>query len=366
MKIGIDGRALQGNKTGVGRYVFELCKALDSELPEADFFIYSQVPIEMPIDSKRWVNRVEPAKWALKLKSTLWLKIRCGILCKQDNLDVFWGSASFFPNLVSTVRKVITVYDLNYKLTPETMHTPHLWAYRLFFKRDVECADSIVAISKGTSERLLSLIGRSADTIVYPAVDASFIPQTKETIEEVLSLYNIPYPYLLAVATWEPRKNLELLISTFIDMQNHGMLLEYKLVLVGGRGWKDQRLAELLIGKNSVEPLGYVSDRVLASLYSGAAAFIFPSIYEGFGMPVLEARACGAIVVTSDIPELREAGENDAIYIEPSADGIEKGIIEALSIPHRPTSEYPSITWRQEAKKLAKVLIKAQPSSGLS
>ena len=164
----------------------------------------------------------------------------------------------------------------------------------------------------------------------------------------------ISQPYLLAVATWEPRKNLELLVKTFIQLKDEGKLEEYILVLVGGRGWKDKRLASLISGCDSILPLGYVPDDLLPKLYSGADLFLFPSKYEGYGMPVLESLACGTRVVTSDIPELREAGGDEAVYVEPTADGIRQGILKSLETEYdskNGMNRYP--TWSDGAKKMA-------------
>ncbi|NQT72399.1 MAG: glycosyltransferase family 4 protein [Chloroflexi bacterium] len=331
MRIGIDGRALQGSRTGVGRYVYELCRELDLIFPSSQFFVYSSVPLEMPISSARWILRLDHFPLAKHMKSVLWLKYRCGLLCEKDNLDVFWGAATFLPRLPRTVRKVITVYDLTFKIVPETMSVTHRWAFRLFFKKDVARADVVTVISKGSYERLFNIFGRAAYAIVYPAIDASFRPQSETLVQKVLLQHGLSRPYLLAVATWEPRKNIELLIHTFLAMKKRGLLSEYKLVLVGGRGWKDRQMTALLSGTNAVIPLGYVADEQLAPIYSGAEVFVFPSIYEGFGIPVLEARACGTKVVTSDIPELREAGGSDTIYVQPTADGIREGLLTALS-----------------------------------
>ncbi len=358
MRIGIDGRALQGAQTGVGRYVCELCRELDRALPTAQFFVYSSVPFEMPVLSERWVLRLDKSPLAKYMKPVLWIKYRCGFLCKKDNLDVFWGAATFLPQLPCTVQTVITVYDLNFKIVPETMSITHRWAFRLFFKKDVARANAVTAISRGSSDRLFSLFGRAADAIVYPAIDASFSPQSEARVQEVLLQHALSGPYLLAVATWEPRKNLELLIHTFLGMKKQGLLSEHKLVLVGGRGWKDQRLAALLSGADSIIPLGYVPDDQLAPLYSGADIFIFPSIYEGFGMPVAEARACGTKVVASDTPELREAGGENVIYIVPTAEGIQDGILKALPQPkmRAKTNSANIRSWKSSAVTLASTI----------
>jgi len=102
--------------------------------------------------------------------------------------------------------------------------------------------------------------------------------------------------------------------------------------------------------------LGFVDDDLLSALYTGADAFVFPSSYEGFGMPVLEARACGTHVVTTDIPELREAGGRDAIYVPPTIDGIKDGIIRALKADRPKPLDYTGCSWSQSAKILANVL----------
>jgi glycosyltransferase involved in cell wall biosynthesis len=349
---------LQGARAGVGRYVFELCRALDVLLPEARFFVYSHIPVDMPVYSPRWLLRDAPQAFipSRRLRSFLGLKTWVGMQCRSDRIDAFWGCASFLPQLSDNVRKVLTVYDLNYKLVPETMLTPAVWLYRLFFKSDVMQADYVLAISKGTSIRLTDFVHRSADAIIYPAVAPDFTPSSITDIQKCLNRYGITIPYLLAVATWEPRKNLELLLNTFLQMKESGELAKHRLILVGGRGWKDVRLAKLVGAAKHVLPLGYVPDTDLPLLYAGADAFVFPSIYEGFGIPVLEARACGATVVTTDIPELREAGGPNAIYIEPTAEGIRQGLRLALQADRRSNTAVRLPTWEEGAQTLAAAL----------
>ncbi|SNX29118.1 Glycosyltransferase involved in cell wall bisynthesis [Polynucleobacter meluiroseus] len=333
MKIGIDGRALLGSRTGVGRYVYELCREIDLLLPSAQFYVYSPLPLELPVISDRWTLRLDDSIFAKWLKPVLWLKFRCGYLCKQDNLNVFWGAATFLPDLSLAVRTVVTIYDLNFVIAPKTMSFTHRWAFKLFFVKNLARANIVLAISMGTSERLLKIFGRRADVIVCPSVNPSFVRQREDVIKSVMKKYSLDRPYLLAVATWEPRKNLELLILTFLEMKNQGHLNSYKLVLVGGRGWKDQRLSALSRKTDQIISLGFVPEECLPAIYTGADIFIFPSIYEGFGMPVAEALACGTTTITSDTPELREVGGNDAIYIEPTLEGIRRGILDGLGQP---------------------------------
>lgn len=359
LRIGIDGRALQGKRTGIGRYAFELCRCLDRCLPHARFFVYSYVPVEMPVSSNRWHLRTDASPFSKYMRPILWLKFRAGRLCYEDRLDAFWATAMFLPKLHSRVRTVITVYDLNFKVAPETMGNDR-WLHRCFFARDVRKADRVLAISRGTSDRLGELVGREAAAIVQPAVGEAFRPQAEETVSECLETYHIRDPYILAVATWEPRKNLERLIRAFLDLKHREALPRHKLVLVGGRGWKDERLAALVHGegRQTIMPLGYVPDAHLPPLYAGADVFVFPSIYEGFGMPVLEARACGTRTVATDIPELREAGGPDTVYITATVEGISDGILRALSQrPEEKANEWILPTWEQGARVLAAALV---------
>ena len=135
------------------------------------------------------------------------------------------------------------------------------------------------------------------------------------------------------------------------------MIADHKLLLVGDRGWKDSSIVELVRNSESVIRLGFVDDTSLAALYSGADAMIYPSTYEGFGMPVLEARACGARVVTSDLPELREAGGDDAIYVTPTEEGICSGISLAVAMPKANPIPWQDWSWTQSAHALAEVLL---------
>lgn len=356
LRIGIDGRPFQGLRTGVGRYVFELCRRLDTVLPDSTFFVYSNVPVELPGPAPRWILRVEPTDVFRKLKSVMWIKLRSHRLCIEDNLDVYWGGASFLPRLPNSVRTVLTIHDLNHRICPSSMSTTHCWAHKLFLGYDVMRANVVVANSLGTATRLSQYGYRSADEIVTPAVSPEFVPQTQDAIQACKDKLGIDSPYILAVATWEPRKNLELLIKTFIKMKCNGLLASHKLVLAGGKGWKDKKLIELLgqVGREYVYPLGYVTNGDLRALYSGAEVFVFPSKYEGYGIPVIEALACGARVVATDIPEIREAGGDSAVYISADEEGIAKGIMKALVLP-RPEVPVSLPTWEKGAVTLARI-----------
>src|SRR5271170_5432199 len=354
VRIGVDGRRLGPNRKGIGRYVWELCKELDRILPTAQFFLYSPKPPELPPISRRWSIRIDDSAVGQRLPNNLWLATRAGLMSRRDNLDAFWAGTGLLPLLGLKTRSVLTVHDLVQKVAPETMDFKALMATRLFFSRSLAKADAIVTNSSGTAERLEKTFGYRAAAVVRPGLSRVFQPHPESHTTEILARYGVSRPYLLSVSTLEPRKGLEQLIRSFLRMKANGMIADHKLLLVGDRGWKDSSIVELVRNSESVIRLGFVDDTSLAALYSGADAMIYPSTYEGFGMPVLEARACGARVVTTDLPELREAGDEYVIYVQPTLEGVKTGILQAIGSPKPP----PAVgrTWKEPARILARAL----------
>ena len=357
MRIGIDGRRLGLRPKGIGRYIWELCNGLDEVLPNAQFFLYTPRSLNLPRISNRWSFRVDESPFG-RLPSNLWLVVGAGRLAQRDEVDCFWSGSGLLPLVGVRARTVLTIHDLVHKVAPETMDTRALWATRLFFRLSVANANALVTNSEGTARRLEKYFGYKVAAIVRPGLSRLFELKSECEIQQILADYTLTKPYLLAVATWEPRKGLELLIKTFLNMKAVGLVRDHKLVLVGEKGWKYAAIADL-IRRNSdaIVSLGFVNDVALAGLYRGAEAFVFPSKYEGFGMPVLEARACGAAVITSDLPELREAGGEAGIYIEPTEEGIRNGILTASKRRPAQGLDWRDWSWSESAAILAQVLL---------
>lgn len=365
MLIGIDGRPLYGVQAGTGRYVTELCKVLDAALPEASFLVYGNRPLKLPVSNGRWRQRGGDSVVESRVPVSLWYFLRAGKLAKQDDVDVFWGAANFLPlDLGHEILAILTVYDFVYRLFPQTLNLSHRIAYKLFFNSGLRRAQLISAISQGTSDRLSELCGRSADLVIRPRVAANFHPPLPETVLAVRDQYGIDFPYFLSVSTLEPRKNLEMLIEAFLQMRGAGELPNSGLVLVGQQGWKDRRLLDAVARAKALGAqivlTGYVADEWLPALYAGATAVVMPSLYEGFGMPVLEAKCCGARIVASDIPEIREAGGDGPIYIEPTVEGIKQGLKKAETSPPADNSMAWEVCrgagWADEGEKLVNAI----------
>ncbi|HEV8315484.1 MAG TPA: glycosyltransferase family 1 protein [Burkholderiaceae bacterium] len=360
MRVGIDGEALRLPLSGVGQYVHHLCVELEQLWPQAEFFAYARLPAErLALPSPRWTLRREPNEALRKLPSFLWLKTRGAALCREDRLDVFWAGRTLLPHLPRSVRVVSTVHDLNHVLVPETMEWPTLLSHRLWWRGDLQRADALLANSRGTARRLRELFDANAHDVVPPGLEARFRPVSDALESEALRMLGIEPPYLLSVATLEPRKNVRTLLQAYLALRRAGELPAHRLVLAGARGWRDEKLeAELRAAQSEgVQVAGYIADALMPALYAGADALICASLYEGFGMPVLEARACGARVVVSDVPELREAGGMQAVVVEPTVDGVREGIRRVL---RRPRPDEPDLaqrhSWRRSALRLAAAL----------
>ena len=325
MRLGIDGEALRLPLSGVGQYVRHLCVELEALYPSASFFAYARLPAErLALPSPRWTLRQETHPLVRKLPSFLWLKTRGAALAMADRLDVFWAGRTLLPRLPRSVRIVSTVHDVNHVLVPETMEWPTLLSHRLWWHGDLKRADAVLANSQGTAQRLRSHFGVAAADVVLPGLDARYTPAASAQGLQGLQALGITRPYLLSVATLEPRKRVRTLLQAYLALRRAGELPAHRLVLVGARGWRDASLeAELQAARDDgVLVAGYVSDELMPALYANADALVCASVYEGFGMPVLEARACGARVIVSDVPELREAGGSQAIVVAPTPDAL--------------------------------------------
>ncbi|MDR6453089.1 glycosyltransferase family 4 protein [Variovorax paradoxus] len=344
MRIGVDARYLAGNLTGTGRYVREILLCLDDLLPDVEWLLYTRRPIALDWPSARWRVVVDPHPLWRLLPGLVWVKLRLGSLAQRDSLDAFWAAGTLSPSLKTMI--VATVYDLNHVLVPETMRLVNRFAFRRWFTPDVRAASQVITISQGTATRLRELVGRSADGVA--------VPGSRWSGMGVMVFEGRPFddPYVLSVATREPRKNLSSLITAFAALKARGLIPRHLLVLVGNSGWGKK--LEALHGDRPVwlRELGYVPDHKMAALFAHAHILVQPSHYEGFGMPAAEAASFGTRVVATDIPELREAAGPFGVFTRPDPESVAQGILDALAMPD--PSPYPGSSWKDAAEVMAK------------
>jgi len=320
-RIGIEGLAFDKVPSGVGKYFLNLVSAL-VEAADSDtvFFVYSNKDVYLPQAIRDRVTIVQDQSSFSKLNRIVWLKLRAGSIIKKDKIDYYLSALGFFPFLPAAVKKVGVVHDLNYRIVPHTMGKLHFLSHYFFLKRDVRKADFIVTNTAGTAAKIERYFNRKADTIINPPVRPVFNKLPQAEVDKVLQQYKIKDPYLLAVGTIEPRKNLLTTIRVFLNLLEQQQNDGHKLILVGSIGWNQHKEIMKLCTthEKDIKILGYVKEEDLPALYNGATAFLFPSLYEGFGIPVREALQCATPVITSDTAELRESGLNSAIYINPA------------------------------------------------
>lgn len=232
------------------------------------------------------------------------------------DIDIFHSSDWVQPpiNSPQTLR-VTTVHDMIVYLFPSQTHPKILRTQKRRLSRVEKDADLIIADSQTTKDDLTKFLHVDEEKIrvIYLSASQDFKPQTETKIDEILEKYKISKPYILSVATQEPRKNIQKLLDVF--SQIHTKRPDFNLVLTGKYGWGPG----FRTGEN-VSWTGFVPYEDLVALYSGCRVFVYPSLYEGFGLPILEAMACGAPVVTSNNSSMAEIAKDAAILVDPRSE----------------------------------------------
>jgi glycosyltransferase involved in cell wall biosynthesis len=249
----------------------------------------------------------------------------------------------FFPNTgVFHATKVIhpprrakltaTIYDLTCWLIPEADPAATVAAERLFAERIWQRADGLIAISENSrndAARLLR-IPQEKVCVIYPGVPEAYSAVSQDRVDEVRHRHHLTRPYLLYVGTIEPRKNVAMLLDAY-DGLPPSVTGEFTLVVTGPRGWSSSAtLARLEVPSRNVRYLGYVPEIDLPALFAGATAFVYPSLYEGFGFPVAQAMVAGIPVVTSGVSSLPEITGGAALLVDPHSQAELQGAIENI------------------------------------
>ncbi|HSE19980.1 MAG TPA: glycosyltransferase family 1 protein [Pyrinomonadaceae bacterium] len=313
MRIALDGMPLASPLTGVGHYTAELARNLAVVAPFDSFTLIEPNGLL----KKRW--------WSLGLPLHL----------LRNSFDLFHGTNYEVP-LWSRRPTVVTIHDLSLLLHPE-VHEPRLvrrarWRLPLMAK----AASKIITPSSSVKNEVCETFEIPADKIVVTpeAPRPAFKRREDAQIAKLLKRLGIDGEFILFVGTIEPRKNLRRLVEAF-DLLLRTTSLSPTLVIAGGQGWLMDDFAALITQKGMEERVcltGYLDDEDLCGLYSSCAAFVYPSLYEGFGLPPLEAMACGAPVITSRIPSLTETAGSAARLVDPKdIDDIASAMVEMLS-----------------------------------
>lgn len=373
--------------SGVSEYTLALVKEILAEDKSNEYLLYynsyRDISERLPKFDQPNV-KIYRTKYPNKIFNYILQKIFCWP--KIDKLlggvDVFWAPHINFLSLSSDCRKIITIHDLSFLRYPEYFSwRKNIWHRALNVKKLIKQFDLVIAISENTRRDVVELCGVPEEKarVIYSGVDERFkifnfqfsIPK----FQNIRKKYNLPEKYILFLGTVEPRKNIVGLIQAYnkyrSQLSNVNLACRQagcqKLIIAGGMGWKYESILaerEKSKYKNDIIFLGYVDDEDKPALYKLASVFVFPSFYEGFGFPPLEAMASGTPVIASAVSSLPEVVGEAAILVNPfNINEIAKAIEEVLnnqklreSLIAKGLKRVEKFSWERVGKEYSKIL----------
>lgn len=300
MRIGVDCTAMPYPHGGVAHYIDNLLKEISLFDEENTFFLYSHLDFKLDLNSQNMVKRICPAPIATALHIR---KPLIGKEIAQDKIDIFWGPAGALPlSLPSSVKTVLTVHDVCWLDFPQGLSFKSYVYHKIFLPKIMSRADKIVCDSKFTASSLRKHFFYPDDKL---AVVYYGLPQIFKSEANGAASFGLG-EFILNVGTIGPRKNVVNQIEAFKLLN---MPIQFAIA-----GVKE---ISLKTGSQNIKLLGYIHHKDLVALYRSARLMSFVSMYEGFGLPAIEAMACGCPCVLSDIPVFREIADGSAKFVDP-------------------------------------------------
>ncbi len=364
MLIGIDGIPLATLKSGIGHYTLELAVALATSFPENNFQLIAPVAVDLQLESlPANLTVVQVQVNALRRR---WWTLGLPLYVRQNRLALYHGTNYNVP-LWQRCPTVVTIHDLSLLLYPETHREDLVKRAHRRLPTMTHIAAHIITDSESVKTEITQHLNVPAEkiTAVPLAPRRTFHALSRREGQEILKRLNIEEEFILFVGTVEPRKNLITLVRAF-DMLMRETDLRPQLVIAGQKGWLTEELYSY-VGQselaNRVMFTGYVSDSDLRALYSCCRAAVYPSLYEGFGLPPLEAMKCGAPVVVGDRTSLPEVVGDAGLLVDPFDVNAIAGAIESLIDNPNLRSELRvkglnrarTFDWRETARRTVKV-----------
>jgi glycosyltransferase involved in cell wall biosynthesis len=367
MLVGIDGNeANVTRKVGIGEYSFELLQQFkEFRISDFKFQIYlkSHPRAEMPSSSENW-------KYTVFGPKKFWTQfgLPFNLYLRSPKPDVFFSPSHYAPRF-SPVPTVISVMDVSYNYFPELFRRQDLYQLEHWTKYSVQNAKKVLTISEASKNDIIKLYHVDSKKVVvtYPGIKKESRSMNNKSREELQKKYGVEGKYILFVGTLQPRKNIVKLIEAFAKLVQNSDSGSLSLVIVGKKGWLYEEILDTP-KKFGVEDLvtflDFVPDEDLPSLYKHAEFFILPSLYEGFGLPVLEAMSYGCPVITSNVSSLPEAAGDAALYVDPTdIVDIEKKMQKLLSdkslrakLIEKGHEQVKKFSWEKTAKQTLDVL----------
>jgi glycosyltransferase involved in cell wall biosynthesis len=372
MIVGIDYTAAAWQGAGIGRYTRELIRtavAMGGPFRYILFYAAGGLPKQSPYKSElhqmcatfKHVHAV-PLPFTPRLLTILWQRLRLPLAIEYftGRLDIVHAPDFVLPP--TSARTILTVHDLTFLTHPDCFE-PTLQTYLArVVPQSLQRADLILADSHATRRDLNHLLDISFErsVVIYPGIADRFHPRASNHLEPERQRLGLPAQFLLFVGTIEPRKNLVRLLEAFSQLRQSGTYPDLHLVIAGRKGWLYEEVfaaAQHFDLASHLHFLDFVDDDMLPTLYNLAEALVYPSRYEGFGLPVAEALACGTPVVTTHVASLPEVAGQAAILVDPyDSQSIEAGITQALRHQQQLRKAGPKqaqrFTWEQSARAL--------------
>jgi len=317
MRIAFDGTTLRPERTGVGYYTEHLLQHVAQCEPDSEVFVLSDRPVDT---AQPLPPRVSLPRETWRVSRLVWMQTVAPRILRQLRPDVAHFTNGMMP-LASPVPTVVTIHDMSLTLYPRYHPARRVLLNRPLVNLAARRADAIITVSESAKADILRIFGLASDRVhvVHEAAAPSFRPvRDAEALERVRARYGLADRFILYVGTIEPRKNLLKLFDGFARRRKSGDL-RHQLVCAGPYGWLSRGIADhidRLRIDDAIRFTGYVPFADLPALYTLAEMFVFPSLYEGFGLPVIEAMACGTPVVTGRVAALSEVTGGAVEHVE--------------------------------------------------
>lgn len=332
MNIGYDGKRAFQNKTGLGSYSRSLLNILNRYFPQLQYTLFAPKKTNLfDIDSYHNFQTIQPQNFFYKKLPSLWRRIGIVKQIDQAHLDIYHGLSNELPKNIEklNIKTVVTIHDLIFERFPKTYHLDERYTHRWKIKRACKIADLVIAISEQTKNDLIELYGVFPQkiTVCYQSCNPIF-EKTISEIEKknIKEKYQLPDQYFLFVSSITARKNLIAICRAMIILKD---TLAIPLVIIGD-GKIEKNEVKQLMKENGIEHRllflnelsaakedSFTSAADFPAIYQQAFALVYPSIFEGFGLPILEAMWSGLPVICSSVSSMPEVAEDAALYFSP-------------------------------------------------
>lgn len=361
-KIIINGIPLLSQLTGIGRYTYEVAKRLDEQVFEYRYFYgYHSKKLLHPSDHQDIKSLKSLISRFSILKRIVRKVLRVSGKVFAPSYNLYW-EPNFIPNDGIKAKKTVTsVHDFSFILHKDFHPKERIKYFEENFFQNIYRSNIIITGSEFSKQEILDRLDFKEENVrvIYHGVRHDVFKK----IDDIKLNFDLPKKFIFSVGSIEPRKNLIGLLGAYNNL-NDEIKQEYKLVIAGFKGWENKEIMQIIEkNKEFITYLGYISDEELAGVYNKASCFVYPSFYEGFGLPPLEAMACGTPVICSNVSSLPEVGGEAVVYCDPYSVEDIKNKIESVLLDENLQKELSlkgleqaqKFTWEKSAQEHIKI-----------